>query len=128
MPCCGSTRSSSRTTTTGSPASPASTTTARAHPSFTRSPMARPVLNTPSATLAQPRLPRLDDALRAGGDAELGEDVGDVVAHGLLAEGQAAGDGVVVEAAGDEVEDLALAIGQLGERAGPAAPGAPVEL
>jgi hypothetical protein len=52
----------------------------------------------------------------AVGHVELGEDVGHVVADRLGAEDQAAGDGLVVQAPGDEVEDVVLPLGQLGER------------
>ena len=55
--------------------------------------------------------------LALGHDADLGEDVGDVVAHRLRAEHEAAGDRVVVEAFGDQAEHVELAVRQLGKRA-----------
>ncbi len=64
---------------------------------------------------AEARLAGADDGLGAAGDPELGEDPRDVVAHGVGAEEKAGGDAGVVVAAGDEVEDLALAGGKLGE-------------
>ena len=53
--------------------------------------------------------------MSAVGDLEFGEDVGDMVTHGLRAEEEAAGDLRVTVTPGDEVEDLALAGGKLGE-------------
>ena len=52
----------------------------------------------------------------AVGGLDLGEHVGHVVAHRLRAEHEAAGDRVVVEALGDELEDVELALGELRER------------
>src|SRR5262245_25921204 len=75
------------------------------------------------ALLAEASLAAEDDGLGAIGGVELAEDVRDVIADGLGAEDQAAGDGLVVEALGDELEDVVLALGQLGEgAAGGAAP------
>jgi hypothetical protein len=51
----------------------------------------------------------------AVGDLEFGEDVGDVVAYGLQAEEELFGDLLVIVSGGDEVQDLALAVGELGE-------------
>ena len=65
---------------------------------------------------AEPGVPGPDDRLRAGGQAELGEDVGDVVAERLGADLEPRRDLGVVEAAGDEVEDLGLAGRQRRER------------
>ena len=59
---------------------------------------------------------RTDDRLSAVGDAELREDVRDVVADRLRAEHEVARDVGVRATLGYELEDLALAIGQLGER------------
>src|SRR5262245_38318298 len=74
------------------------------------------------ALLAETTLAAENDGLSAIGGVELAEDVGDVVADGLGAEDPAAGDGLVVEARGDELEDVVLALGRLGEGAGGAAP------
>src|SRR5213075_1018512 len=46
--------------------------------------------------------------LAAVGDAELGEDVRDVDAHGLLADDQVSRDRLVGGSGGEEVEDLAF--------------------
>ena len=56
-----------------------------------------------------------EDGLRSVGYLELGEDVRDVVAHGLGANEQESGDPGVVVALGYEVEYLPLAGGELGE-------------
>ena len=61
---------------------------------------------------------RFHDRLRAVDDAELCEHVGDVIAHGLLADGELAGDRGVALTARDELEDLALAFRQVWERLG----------
>ena len=50
----------------------------------------------------QPRLPGFDDGLGAVGDLQLAEDVGDVVAHGLGAEGELPGNLVIVHALGHQ--------------------------
>src|SRR5690606_17884606 len=55
------------------------------------------------------------DRLGAVGDVELHEDVRDVVADRLLAEVQRPGDLRVAAALGDQGEDLAFPVGQLGE-------------
>ncbi len=65
--------------------------------------------------MSHPGFSGTDDGLRTVGDLQLGEDVGDVVAHGLLAEVKPSGDLGVCLVAGDELQDLALAVGELGE-------------
>ena len=62
----------------------------------------------------QPRSPGSDDRFGAVGGAELGEDVGDVVADGFLAERQPVGDRLVGQPGGEAVKDVALAGGQRG--------------
>src|SRR6185436_17031145 len=59
--------------------------------------------------LSQPPLARLDDGLRAALDADLVEDAGDVVAHGLLGEAETGGYLRVVEPLRDVLQDLRLA-------------------
>jgi hypothetical protein len=54
--------------------------------------------------------PGAHDCGAAVGGAELHEDVGHVVSDGLLAQDEASGDCLVGDAAGDEVEDLVLAL------------------
>jgi hypothetical protein len=66
---------------------------------------------------AEPGVAGRDDRLRPRRRADLGEDEGHVVAHRLLAEEQGARRGAVVEPGGDPIEDVELAIGELGERA-----------
>ena len=56
------------------------------------------------------------DRLRPVGRADLGEDVGDVVAHRLRVDDEPAGDGVVVEPAGNQVEHVELAGAEVRER------------
>src|SRR5262249_47244143 len=56
-----------------------------------------------------------NDGLGARPNAELVEKVRDVVADGLLAQGEALGDGGVAQAFGHQSEDPALADGQPGE-------------
>ena len=64
-----------------------------------------------------PGLAGLDDGGRAVGDLQLGEDVGDVVAHGLEADRSArARSSALPLPAGDQLEHLALAVGQRRER------------
>jgi len=63
------------------------------------------------------------DGLRAVLDADLVEDVGDVVAHGLLRQVEPRRDLRVVQALRDQVENLALARRERGKRTG--AGGAP---
>src|SRR3990172_10191340 len=64
---------------------------------------------------AHARLARPYDGLGPVGDLELAEDVRDMVAHGLRREHQALRDGQVVQATCDQLEDLPLALGELGE-------------
>src|SRR4051812_2456650 len=52
------------------------------------------------------------DGLGAVGDVQLAEHVRDVVAHGLVTHDETPRDRRVREAAGDEVEDLPLAVGE----------------
>jgi uncharacterized membrane protein len=61
-------------------------------------------------------VPGQRDRLGAGRHLELGQARRDVVADGLLRQEQPAGDRRVVAAAGDQVEHLALALGELRER------------
>jgi hypothetical protein len=61
--------------------------------------------------VSHPGFTGADDGLGAVGDLELGKDVGDVVADGLLAQVQLFGDLGVRLVAGDEIQDLALAVG-----------------
>src|SRR6516162_4593307 len=58
---------------------------------------------------------RTNDRLGAASHLELGEDVGDMVAHRLGAERQFFGDGGVGVALRDELEHLTFALCQLGE-------------
>src|SRR5215203_2484353 len=68
-----------------------------------------------SAFPAQPSLSRTDDGMCPVGHLQLRKDVGDVVAHSVGADEQACGDLGVGVSLGYEVEDLALAGGELGE-------------
>ena len=61
---------------------------------------------------AQAGFAGLEDGLSSVGDLQLGEDVGDVVAHGLGTDEEVPGDFGVVVTLGDEVEDLTLAGGE----------------
>src|SRR5688572_23493881 len=63
-----------------------------------------------------PRFAGLHDRLGAGLHAQLGEDAGHHVAHRLLAQFQVRRGLVVVEAASEVFEHLALACRELGER------------
>src|SRR5208282_5517845 len=54
----------------------------------------------------------------AGGDAELGEDVGQVHLDGAGGDEQAPGDGVVPQAFADKTDDLQLSGGQAGPARG----------
>ena len=62
------------------------------------------------------------DGLGAGGDVELGEDVGDMVAERLGAHAEPRRDLAVVEPPGHQVEDLGLACGEIGQMQRPARP------
>ena len=64
---------------------------------------------------AQPRFAGSDDRLSPVGHLQFGEYVRDMVAYGLGADKEACGDRGVVVASGDEVQDLALAGGELGK-------------
>src|SRR5215204_5757672 len=68
-----------------------------------------------SAFPAQPSLSRTDDGMCPVGHLQLRKDVGDVVAHSVGADEQACGDRCVGVALRNEVQDLALAGGELGE-------------
>jgi hypothetical protein len=61
--------------------------------------------------LPQTRFSGADDRLGSVGDLQLGEDVRDVVAHGLRAEGELPGDRGVGMALGYELKDLTLSVG-----------------
>lgn len=63
-----------------------------------------------------PASPAFNDRLCAVEDLRFGEDVGDVISHGLLAQKQGLCDVRVIAAGRDQVEDLAFARGQLGKR------------
>src|SRR5215210_6430645 len=65
--------------------------------------------------LPQTGLAGADDGLRPICYLQFAENVGDVVADGFGAEVEAFGDLEVLVALGDEVEDLALAVAELGE-------------
>lgn len=67
---------------------------------------------TPQDLRAQTRVAGPDDGLGPVVDLELGEDAADVVADGLVRDGQPPGDLPVVEPGGDQVEDLQLARSQ----------------
>src|SRR6185503_3615139 len=75
-------------------------------------------LNLPSGPgtcrdrLGEAETDRHGRSLHPTGHAELGEDVADVDAHGLLADEQALADLAVRPAFGDQGQDLALAPGQ----------------
>src|SRR5215203_4958317 len=75
----------------------------------------RDVVKSGKAVLAKTGFSGPEDGLCPVGYLELGEDVGDVVAHGLGAHVQEFGNFGVVVALGYEVEHLALAGGELGE-------------
>jgi hypothetical protein len=68
--------------------------------------------------LPKPRFPRANDRLCPVGDLQLGEDVGDIVAHGLRAEGELSRDGGIGVDPGDEAQNLALTAGEGGEGPG----------
>ncbi len=59
---------------------------------------------------------RAQDGLTPVVDLQLGEDVGDMVAHGLLADHHPRGDLAVAQALCDEAEDLQLSRGQFLEQ------------
>ena len=59
------------------------------------------------------------DGLGAALGAELGQDRRDVELDGVVADGEALGDGLVGQALGDEVEYLALPLGQILAEASP---------
>src|SRR5919201_5043141 len=84
-------------------------------------------LGRDGALAAEPGLAGPYDRLGAIRDLELGEDVGDVVAHGLRAENEVARDLLVAPPLRDQLEQLALALGQLGEGLGRARGGEVVE-
>src|SRR5919205_1084059 len=62
--------------------------------------------------LSHARLPGTDDGLGPISNLQLGEDVRDVVAHGLGAQMELFRDGGVGVSLRDEVQDLALAVGE----------------
>src|SRR5215210_4118085 len=68
--------------------------------------------------LSQPRLSGANDGLSTVGDLQLGEDVRDVVAHRLRTQRELLCDGRVWATLGDEVQDLALAVGERREGLG----------
>src|SRR5215472_589964 len=68
-----------------------------------------------SRWLFQTGVTRPRNSLGAVGYLELAEDVGDVVLHGLEAKGEVPRDGSVTLALRDQVEDLPLAFGEVGE-------------
>ena len=66
-----------------------------------------------AAELAETCFPGPDDGVDPAGDLEFAEDDGDIVADGLLAEVEAAGNGGVGVALGQQLEDVPLPFGQL---------------
>jgi hypothetical protein len=68
--------------------------------------------------LPQTRFSGPNDGLGSVGYLQLGEDVGDVVPHGLRAQVELFGDRGVRVPPGDELKDLALAVGKGGEGLG----------
>ena len=68
--------------------------------------------------LAETRFPRADDRMCSVRHLQLGEDVGDVVAYRLRAEGELPGDGGIGVALGDEAQDLALTVREGGVGSG----------
>src|SRR5207344_2676923 len=64
---------------------------------------------------AEAGVARDGDGGGAVGELEFGEDRGDVVAYRLFGQDEAAGDLVVAQTGGDEVEDFAFPRGELGE-------------
>src|SRR5204862_7202989 len=71
---------------------------------------------------SEARLARAHDGLAAVLDRDLVEDVREVIAHGLLGEGQMRRDLGVVATTSEELEDLELAPGQAGEGTAAAGP------
>jgi len=68
--------------------------------------------------LSQPSLAGQDHGVRPVGHLQFVEDIGGMIANGLGAEDKPLGNFDVVEALRHQVEDLALALGQLGEGLG----------
>jgi hypothetical protein len=64
---------------------------------------------------SQARVPGLHDGLGPVGDLQLGQDVGDVIAHRLLAQPQPGRDRRVGPALGDQIQHLAFPVRQLRE-------------
>lgn len=60
---------------------------------------------------AQAGFSRLDDGLGSIHDLQLAEDVGDLIAHRFLADGQPLGNFRVGQVLGHEGQDFALAVG-----------------
>src|SRR6185436_17655914 len=72
---------------------------------------------------SEPSLAGAHDGLAAVLDRDLVEDVGEVIADGLLGQGEVRRDLSVVATTGHQLEDLELAPGQAGKRAAAAGPG-----
>src|SRR5215218_10599511 len=75
-----------------------------------------PATTPTTASSPEPGFACLEDGLGAIDDFELGEDVGDVVAYGLVREAESVGDLGGARSGGEGVEYLALACGEVGER------------
>src|SRR3954469_18344255 len=73
----------------------------------------------PSPRQAQPGVARAGDRGRTVRHLQLGQDGGDVVTHSLLRQDQPSCDLTVAEPGGEQLDDLPLALGQLGERLHP---------
>src|SRR6478672_8049970 len=69
-----------------------------------------------SAVAAEAAFAGLEHGLRSVGHAELREDRGHVVAHGLEAEAELVGDRLIVAAVREELQDFVFAGGELWER------------
>src|SRR5262245_66251839 len=114
MPASGTAAATSHSSTSRSRSDP----TSRRHQHRAISPRPKTNSNVASSTSAQPLFPRADDRLRPVGHLKLAEDRRDVVGHGLRCQAEAFGDGLVAQPAGNEIQDLALPVGQLRERSG----------
>lgn len=63
--------------------------------------------------LSPSRLAGADDGLRPVGNLELAKDVGHMVAHGFLAQDEAAGDLPVAVPLGNQTQDFSFSVGQV---------------
>src|SRR3989442_1265528 len=73
------------------------------------------LLRNPPVLLTQASFPGADDSLCPVSHLEFAEDIGDIVAHGVMAQDEACGNLSVAVTLGDQVEDFALAHGQFGK-------------